>query len=73
MKKLLNLLVVLSLLGLAYCVLGVLQTGMLAGAPNYPRVLAESREHFWTRMSGACLGLSTPFLCLRLIIKKESK
>ena len=44
--KLLNLLVALSLLGLAYCILGVVQAGMLAGAPNYSPIRAAYNERF---------------------------
>jgi hypothetical protein len=74
MKRLLNLLVALSLLGLVYCVLGVVQTAMLAGAPNYSSIVAESNERFWTRVSGVCLGLSALFLLLRLrIVRRKVK
>jgi hypothetical protein len=73
MKKLFNLLFVFSLLGLVYCILGVLQTGMLAGAPNYSPIVAESTERFWTRLSGVGLGLLALFLVLRLTMKKEKE
>ena len=74
MKKLLNFFFVLSLLGLVYCVLAVVQTGMLAGAPNYSSIVAESNERFWTRLSGVCLGLSALFLLLRLrIVRRKVK
>jgi hypothetical protein len=72
--KLLNLLVGLSFLGLAYCILGVIQTGMLAGAPTYSPIRAAYNERFWTRLSGVSLGLATIFLGLRsLIRRRESK
>ena len=74
MKKLLNLLVAFSLLALVYCILGVIQTGMLAGAPNYSPIVAEANERFWTRLSGVCLGLSALFLWLRLgVVRREGK
>ena len=71
MKKLLNFLVVLSLLGLVYCVLAVVQTGMLAGAPDYSSIVAESNERFWTRLSGVCLGLSALFWLRLRIVRRE--
>lgn len=70
-RKKLNVLIILSILALGYCLLGVLQTGMLAGAPNYSPTRAEYNEHLWTSLSGVFLGLAVFFLWLRIRMKRR--
>jgi hypothetical protein len=73
MKKTLSLLVAFSVLALAYCVLGLVQTGMLAGAPNYSPVRAEYNEHLWISLSGVFLGLSVFFFWLRMRMRRRER
>lgn len=65
-KKTLNFLLVLSVLAVIYCLIGILQTGMLSGAPNYSRIRAEHNEHFWTLMTGVFFGLSLVLIYVRV-------
>lgn len=64
--KALNLLMMLTVVALVYSLIGVLQTGMLSGAPNYSRIRAEHNEHLWTAMSAIFFGLSALLIYLRV-------
>jgi hypothetical protein len=72
-RKKLNVLIILSILALGYCLLGVLQTGMLAGAPNYSPIRAQYNEHLWTSLSGVFLGLVVFFLWLRARERRQER
>jgi hypothetical protein len=65
-KKTLNFLLVLSVLAVIYCLVGILQAGMLSGAPNYSRIRAEHNENFWTLLSGVFFGLSLILIYVRV-------
>jgi hypothetical protein len=65
-NKRLNFLIALTVLAMIYSLLGVLQAGMLSGAPNYSRIRAEYNEHLWTSMSGVFFGLSVLLIYLRV-------
>jgi hypothetical protein len=65
-KEKLNFLIALAVLALVCSLLGILQTGMLSGAPNYSRIRAEYNEHLWTSMSGIFFGLSVLLVYLRV-------
>jgi hypothetical protein len=65
-RKALNLLIMLTVIALVYSLIGVLQAGMLSGAPNYSRIRAEHNEHLWTSMSAIFFGLSAFLIYLRV-------
>jgi hypothetical protein len=65
-KKKLNFLIALAVLALVWSLVGILQAGMLSGAPNYSRIRAEYNEHLWTAMSGIFFGLSVLLVYLRV-------
>jgi cyanate permease len=65
-RNALNLLIMLSVVALVYSLIGVLQTGMLSGAPNYSRIRAEHNERLWTSMSAIFFGLSALLIYLRV-------
>jgi hypothetical protein len=65
-RKALNLLIMLTVMALVYSLIGILQTGMLSGAPNYSRIRAEHHEHLWTSMSATFFGLSALLTYLRV-------
>ena len=72
-KMILNFLIAITVIATAYCVLGIVQTGMLAGAPNYSRIRADYNEHLWTSMSGVFLGLFVFFFWLRLRMRRRGR
>jgi hypothetical protein len=73
MKKIFNILIACSLMGLLYFLLGVIQAAMLAGAPSYSQVRAEYNELLWARLSGICFGLTILLVWLRLRIRKRER
>ena len=68
MRRFLGFLIGFCSLASVYCMLGVIQAGMLLGAPQYA-LRKEFDEYFWSGLFGLFLALSLFFLLLHTRLK----
>jgi len=70
-RRILALLIALSGLSAAYCLVGALQAGMLSGAPSYSPIRAEYNEYLWSGLFGFFLVLVLSLCLIRKRIKQH--
>ena len=62
---------VLAIVGMAYCVMGLVQLASYSAGPNYPKDLAT--KHFWYWVSALSLSFALGISCLTLIFRLKKR
>jgi hypothetical protein len=71
MRRILEVLIAISVAALFYCGSGVIQTLMLSGAPNYSAARATRNLNFWVPLAGACLASTLICVWFRLRLRRS--
>jgi len=62
---------VIAVLGMSYCVMGLIQLASYSAGPNYPKELAT--KHFWYWISALGFSLIFGISCLALLLKLKKR
>jgi membrane-bound ClpP family serine protease len=62
---------VIAIVGMAYCVLGMIQLASYSAGPNYPKELAT--QHFGLWILGMGVSITVGLFCLVLLWKTKNK
>jgi hypothetical protein len=60
----------IAILGIAYCLMGLIQLASYSAGPNYPKELAVKHFWYWISALGFSFTLGICFLVLFLRLKK---
>ena len=61
----------IAILGIAYCVMGLIQLASYSAAPNYPKELAIKHFWYWISALGLSLTLGISSLVFLLRLRKR--